>query len=91
MDNKPDSVPSSGPLYKDFVEHKILNFLQSLPSCPECGHTHFDRFITNYTFPRFPNGNDFDETDPDIELIYADSSKEMIWWTDITSEKDTNL
>lgn len=79
-EKRPPAIPSSGSKYREYIEIKISNFLSSITCCPNCNHGSFDKFITNYTFPRFPDGCSFDETDVNIQLIYEDPEQVMVWW-----------
>jgi ribosomal protein S27AE len=59
----PVSVPASGPGYRAFYESKLGSFLRSLPACPSCGSSSYNRFINNVELPRFSDGSEFIATE----------------------------
>lgn len=79
-EQKPDSVPDSGEGYQKYYKNKLKRFLKSLPSCPSCGNIEYDRFINNVSYPRFPDGLQFDDKDGNVELLNADDNKIEIYW-----------
>ncbi|MCA2015847.1 hypothetical protein LDJ79_06970 [Vibrio tritonius] len=58
-EKKPDEVPDSGDRYRIYFQNKISRFLDNLPSCPVCGKKKHNRFVSNTTYPRFSNGDEF--------------------------------
>ncbi|MCG8535283.1 MAG: hypothetical protein MI808_09320 [Pseudomonadales bacterium] len=64
--------------YKRFRQQTIQSFLTSIPNCPECGLSNFDRFITNTSFPRLADGFDFDPEE-NSEIEKADSKLKVYW------------
>lgn len=66
---KPVDVPESGRGYRVYQMAKIQRFLSSIPACPQCGSTNFDRFINNVTHPRFPNGKELPANLSSSDLI----------------------
>lgn len=77
---KPNSVPDSGSEYRKYYKGKLDRFLLSLPECPSCSEAKYDRFINNVSFPRFPDGADFDDSEEGIELINIPPNSLKVWW-----------
>lgn len=77
---RPSSVPSSGVEYRKYYQNNLNRFLLSLPPCPSCGETKYDRFINNVTFPRLADGTDFDDSREDIELVNSAPNSVKVWW-----------
>lgn len=79
-EQKPNEIPDSGDGYREYYTNKLDRFLNSLPSCPLCGKTKYDKFINNVSFPRFPDGITFNDELNNIELINEDPDNIEIWW-----------
>lgn len=77
---RPNSVRSSGEQYRRYYQDNLNRFLLSIPPCPSCGETKYDRFINNVLFPRFPDGTGFDDSKKDIELINVAPNTVQVWW-----------
>lgn len=69
---KPYEVPESGQGYREYQAAKIQRFLASMPACPQCGSSNFDRFINNVNYPRFPNGKELPEDISSADLMRED-------------------
>lgn len=70
---KPADIPESGPGYRAYAEEKNRRFLASMPSCPQCGQHHFDRFVNNVNYPRFPNGEELGEDVSSADIVKVDA------------------
>lgn len=68
----PLTVPESGQEYREYQAAKIQRFLTSMPACPNCGSSNFDRFINNVNYPRFPNGKEFPVDASSSDLVRED-------------------
>jgi hypothetical protein len=79
---KPHDVPEYGDGYRNYHKEKLERFLQSLPSCPDCGKRVYDKFINNVSFPRFSDGLELDDRNGDIELKNVDPGSVEVWWVD---------
>jgi len=79
---KPNQIPSSGEEYQKYHKHKIVRFLESLPACPVCNSTEYDKFINNVSYARFSDGTEF-ENNAEFELINENPEKVKIWWYEL--------
>ncbi len=77
---RPENIPASGNEYRDYYSTKLRKFLKSLPICPSCGKSSFDRFINNVNFPRYLDGTEVDVTKNKESFIRDDSRQHHIWW-----------
>lgn len=77
---KPSTIPDSGPIYRNYFVEKISRFLNSLPKCPNCSSIAHDKFINNTSYPRFPDGESFDDKEESIELVDLDPEEIKVWW-----------
>lgn len=79
-EEKPSNIPDSGPAYRNYYQKKLARFLSSLPSCPECNLGHYDKFINNVEFPRFPNGAEF--LSNGMEKIIPSKNQVLVWYAE---------
>ncbi len=52
----PARASSSDLQYSHYYKEKIERLLASMPRCPHCGNSRFDRFVNNTHYPRFSSG-----------------------------------
>ncbi len=74
----PDGVPSFGPGYTAYHLSSIERFLGSIPPCPGCGNTSYDRFINNVQYPRAPDGFEFEGLTR-AQVIICDPKEVRVW------------
>ncbi|MCC8476126.1 hypothetical protein LN458_19275 [Xanthomonas arboricola] len=73
LDEGDSAAPAgNGVDYAKYRKEKILEFLSSMPPCPECGGGCFDNFVNNVNFPRFENGVAMDDNVSGNDLINLD-------------------
>jgi len=77
-EEKPSNIPNSGAAYRKYYQQNLARFLSSLPSCPECNLGHYDKFINNVEFPRFPNGEEFKSNG--TEQIVSAKDQVLVWY-----------
>lgn len=70
---RPAEVPESGQGYREYQAGKIRRFLASMPACPHCGGSSFDRFINNVNYPRFSDGKELPDGVSGPDLIKEDA------------------
>jgi hypothetical protein len=78
MSTRPSGVPESGSGYTAWYKTKLCEFLGSLPPCPVCGATGYDRFINNVQFPRFSDGTEFVPTQA-TRIISVKAQQVKVW------------
>ena len=81
-EGKPDNISASGKGYNAFFKNKIKRFLKNLPPCPSCLCESYDRFVNNTSYPRYPDGTEFDDNNGKVCLINEDPDKVYVWWLD---------
>lgn len=80
QEEPPEGVPDYGEGWKDYKKDRDQRFLQSLPSCPECGTNSYDEMITNVTLGRWSNGCEFSWDNLDKEQLKPlDPEKTLVW------------
>lgn len=80
-ERRPLGVPDHGPLYSRYYAENLRRFLAAMPSCPDCGAAHFDRFVNNLRWPRFRDGTLLPESGPCVVLAQAPASV-WVWQVD---------
>lgn len=79
-EKKPDNVPTHGDGYKKYYHDNIKRFLLSVPPCPICGNTVYDRFVNNVHFPRFSGGETMDDCTDGSEIVNLDPKLYDVWF-----------
>ena len=77
---RPANIPTSGSEYRDYYKMKLKRFLTSLPNCPSCGESSFDRFINNVNYPRFLDGTEIEAQINKLKFLSDESTQHQIWW-----------
>lgn len=86
----PADMQDAGPEWTQYFYARHNRFLKSLPSCPECGRRHYDRFIWGGTWARFADGSEFDVNTMVERLVELDPSTVDVWvLEEDTLEEDT--
>ncbi|WP_141739047.1 MULTISPECIES: hypothetical protein [Stenotrophomonas] len=70
----PKGVPESGDGYRRYFHEKTSRFLGSIPPCPSCGSSDYDRFVTNFSLPRFLDGTEPPAAPSSANVMRADPS-----------------
>ncbi|RYE54378.1 MAG: hypothetical protein EOP48_12450 [Sphingobacteriales bacterium] len=81
-EKKPENIPNSGLIYREYHQNKLKRFLWSLPACPHCHQQAYDLFINNVVIPRYQNG-DYYSLDSDQganEEMSAQVKDIAVWW-----------
>ncbi len=83
-EKKPENIPDSGLIYKEYYQDKLQRFLTSLPPCPSCHRQAYDLFVTNITLVRFEDGTPYPVTPEDWKGINEEMSEQvkdrLVWW-----------
>jgi hypothetical protein len=81
-ENLPANIPSSGEEYRKYYMDKLNRFLLSVPPCPCCGKSDYNKFINNVEYPRFVDGSELTNVSYNTEVINIDPKKSEVWFWD---------
>lgn len=82
-EKKPNNIPDSGPIYREYYQNNLKRFLHSLPRCPHCHQQAYDLFINNVVMPRYQNGDNplLDNEDYGVNEEMSAKVKDIpVWW-----------